>query len=285
MTPKEESRVLSGELAPLKSEAEIEAARVALAERLSQQTSGRYSRVILAALSSIPWIGSLLSAAATYQGDLEQGQHNELHRLWLEEHRAKLEGLARTLASIVDRFDSLGDEIEDRVTSPEYLNLVRQAFRSWDSAATDEKRDFIRKLLTNAGGTKLCSDDLVRLFISWIDLYHESHFAVIRAIYREPGSTRARIWESIHGGDVREDSAEADLFKLLVRDLSTGGVIRQQRATNAYGEYLRKSRPAARSNSPTMKSAFDDVEAYELTELGRQFVHYMMNELVPRVET
>lgn len=32
-----------------------------------------------------------------------------------------------------------------------------------------------------------------------------------------------------------------------------------------------------------MKSAFDDEKGYELTELGRWFVHYTMNELVPRI--
>jgi len=32
-----------------------------------------------------------------------------------------------------------------------------------------------------------------------------------------------------------------------------------------------------------MKSAFDDSEQYELTELGQQFVHYTMNEIVPRI--
>ena len=33
----------------------------------------------------------------------------------------------------------------------------------------------------------------------------------------------------------------------------------------------------------TMKSAFDDLEQYELTELGKQFVHYTMNEVVTRI--
>ena len=32
-----------------------------------------------------------------------------------------------------------------------------------------------------------------------------------------------------------------------------------------------------------MKSAFDDQEQYELTELGKQFVHYTMNELVTQL--
>ena len=32
-----------------------------------------------------------------------------------------------------------------------------------------------------------------------------------------------------------------------------------------------------------MKSAFDDKEQYVLTELGKQFVHYTMDELVSRI--
>jgi hypothetical protein len=32
-----------------------------------------------------------------------------------------------------------------------------------------------------------------------------------------------------------------------------------------------------------MKSAFDDKEAYVLTEMGKQFVHYTMNDVVMRV--
>ena len=33
-----------------------------------------------------------------------------------------------------------------------------------------------------------------------------------------------------------------------------------------------------------MTSAFDDEKDYVLTELGKQFVHYAMNELTPRIE-
>ena len=32
-----------------------------------------------------------------------------------------------------------------------------------------------------------------------------------------------------------------------------------------------------------MKSAFDDQEQYVLTELGKQFVHYTMTDLVKRI--
>jgi len=34
-----------------------------------------------------------------------------------------------------------------------------------------------------------------------------------------------------------------------------------------------------------MKSAFDDEEPYVLTELGSQFVHYTMNEVVKRISS
>jgi len=33
-----------------------------------------------------------------------------------------------------------------------------------------------------------------------------------------------------------------------------------------------------------MESAFEDTKPYVLTELGKQFVHYTMNEVVARLE-
>jgi hypothetical protein len=93
------------------------------------------------------------------------------------------------------------------------------------------------------------------------------------------------MWREVHGREVAENSAEADLFKLLVRDLSTGGVIRQHRDTTADGQFVRKTptKTPKGYGSRVMKSAFDDTEEYELTEFGRQFVHYTMNEVVPRI--
>lgn len=127
--------------------------------------------------------------------------------------------------------------------------------------------------------------NVVRMFIEWIDKYAEPHFAVIRHIFKSPGSTRHQVWSSIHGADVREDSAEADLFKLLIHDLSTGHVIRQHREKDYYGNF-KKNEPQRKGSgqaSRIMTSAFDDDKRYELTELGKQFVHYTMNEIVPRI--
>jgi hypothetical protein len=107
---------------------------------------------------------------------------------------------------------------------------------------------------------------------------------VIRCIYNKQGITRIEIWDEIYGELPREDSAEADLFKFLIRDLSTGGVIRQERETNQAGQFLRKRRPRSKlAASTTMESAFEDTKPYVLTRLGDQFVHYTMNEVVTRI--
>ena len=252
---------------------------------LGGERQHRYRRFFLAALGSVPWVGGFIAATAALDAEKAQQNVNELQREWLDEHREKLVDLTKTLVEIVQRLESLGEEIQRRIESEDYLALVRKAFRTWDQADTEEKRRLIKNLLMNAGGTSLCPDDLVRLFIQWIDYYHEAHFAVIRAVYKEPDSTRADIWATLHGESVREDSAEADLFKLLMRDLSTGSVVRQHRATTGEGQFIRKqpTRTPRGTASRVMKSAFDDAEQYELTELGRQFVHYTMNEVVPRI--
>ncbi|HUW99172.1 MAG TPA: hypothetical protein VMV40_10120 [Acidiferrobacter sp.] len=139
--------------------------------------------------------------------------------------------------------------------------------------------------MTNAAGTRVCSDDVLRLFLDWLELYHEAHFAVIRHVFQNPGSTRFDIWSQMYGDLPREDSADADLFKLLIRDLSTGGVIRQERDTNQIGQFVRKTpQRMRRGHAPTtMESAFDDTKPYVLTGMGKQFVHYTMNEVVTRI--
>lgn len=241
-------------------------------------------KFILAALGSIPWVGGFISAAVSYKTEEGTLRTDSLQTQWLEEHARKIAELMNALRDVVERFESLGSQIDERIQNEEYLALVRRAFRVWDRADTDEKRRYVGNLVSNAAGTKLCSDDVVRLFIDWLDLYHEAHFAVIREIYAHPGSSRFLIWDAIHGELPREDSAEADLFKLLIRDLSTGGVIRQERDTNQYGQFLRKKTPRRKGPvSSTVESAFEETKPYVLTALGQQFVHYTMTEVVPRI--
>ena len=260
--------------------AELEKGRSSKGRRIGE-------RFFLAALSAIPWIGGFIAAAASIPSDEAGQKADDLRTKWLEEHERKLSKLREDLDVIHERFASLGPDIEERIQSPEYLSLVRQAFRVWDQAETEEKRQFVANLVTNSAGTRVCSDDVIRLFISWLDIYHEAHFAVIREIHQNPGSTRFDIWSGVYGDEnlPREDSAEADLYKMLIRDLSTGGVIRQARDTTEAGEFLRKRAPKRRGSAPTtMKSAFDDNEPYVLTNLGKQFVHYTLLGEVQRLE-
>lgn len=258
----------------------------ALIARLGAGKSHRYVRFLVAALGSIPWVGGLIAASASFSAESEQQNLNELQRLWLEEHREKLKLLGDTLAEILLRLDKLGDEVQERIESPEYLALVKKAFRSWDQADTEEKKQMFKKLIANAGASKLCPDDLIRLFLHWIDLYHETHFVVMKEIYRNPNITRAELWQNIHGQPVREDSSEADLFRYLIRDLSTGGVIRQARDTDAAGHFLKKDTRGQSHKNPSrvMESAFEDTKPYVLTELGKKFVHYVMTDVVSQIE-
>ena len=250
----------------------------------------RRSRILekffLAALSSIPWVGGVLSAAEGFRADEGNMRLNRLQTQWLEEHQRKIGELGRTLQQVGNRLADLGNEIEERIQSEEYLSLVRKAFRIWDESDTEEKRKLLANVVTNAAGTKLCSDDIIRIFLDWIRMYNEVHFAVMREVYQNPGSTRYDIWVSLYGENTpREDSSQADLFRYLIRELSTGGVIRQPRETNTAGQFVRK-RPQRRppgSAPTTMESTFEHTKPYVLTELGREFVHYTMNEIVKRI--
>lgn len=270
---------------PVSSDSSISEIRGEL-EKLNPDLKKRaLEKFALAALGSIPWVGGFISAAVNLKTEEGSLKTESLQTKWLEEHERKMHRLNDTLTEIGQRFDAIGSEIEDRIKSEEYLDVVRKAFRTWDDADTDEKRRYVANLVTNSAGTKLCSDDVIRQFIDWLELYHESHFAVIRVIFQIPGATRYHIWTEINGEVPREDSAEADLYRLLIRDLSTGGVIRQDRETTYDGRFLKK-RPATRGlskASSTMESAFEDSKSYVLTELGKQFVHYTMNEVVSRL--
>ena len=240
-------------------------------------------RFYLAVLGVLPWIGVLITAAIGRWGEADQERVNDVHRYWLEEHNARLRELEETTAKIVSAATASGELGQRRLNDENYLSLVRLGFRTWDRSETRDKRELVRKILSNAACDSLCTDDFVRRFIEWIDEYNEYHFKIVRRLYRFPGSTRRDIWQELYGVPVREDSAEADLFRMLIRDLSTGGVIRQERETTSDGDFLRRRPARTRRSGMTTKSTFDDADPYVLTELGKDFVHYALNEVVPRL--
>jgi hypothetical protein len=276
---------MTKEIVPPDENAIVERLRSELTKAEPSNRRRIVEKFILAALGSIPWVGGFLAAAAEYKAEEGSLQQDSLQTQWLKEHHSKILALRQELEAIQQQFETLGEGIEARLQSEEYLGIVRKAFRIWDEADTREKRRYSANLVTNSASTRVCADDVVRLFLDWIDLYHESHFAVIREIFQNPGATRFEVWSTLWGDLPREDSAEADLFKLLIRDLSTGGVIRQERDVNALGQFVRKTPVRRRrGNSPTtIDSAFEDTKPYVLTEMGNQFVHYTMNEVVGRI--
>ena len=234
----------------------------------------------------VPFAGGALSAVAGAWSEGEQEKVNQFLEHWVQMLRDELKEKEDTIIEIMARLDLQDDAIAQRVESKEYQSLVRKTFREWSGAESREKRILIRNILANAAATELSSDDVVKMYIDWINQYSEMHFQVIGAIYNSNGISRGEIWRKIGRQQVREDSADADLYKLLIRDLSTGGVIRQHRKVDYYGNFVPKTpnRRSQGSGPKPMVSAFDEVEKYELTGLGRQFVHYAMTDLPLKIE-
>jgi hypothetical protein len=192
----------------------------------------------------------------------------------------------KTVFEIMARLDLQDEEIAKRVESKEFQSLMKKAFREWAGAESETKREYVRNILANAASSRISNDDVVRLYIDWLQRYSELHFEVIGAVYNIAGITRGEIWQKIGKGEVREDSAEADLYKFLFQELSLGHIIRQHRETDYHGNFIPRTpqrRPKGSGPKPAV-SAFDDEQQYELTALGKQFVHYAMTELPPKIE-
>lgn len=234
---------------------------------------------------AVPLVGGILSAIAGAWSEKEQEKVNQFIEQWVKMLEDEIREKEATVIEIMARLDLQDEKIAARVESAEFQSLVKKAFRDWSGAESEDKRILIRNLLSNAAASNISSDDVVRMFMNWISEYSELHFKVIGAIYNSSGISRGAIWRKIGKVIVREDSADADLYKLLIRDLSMGSVIRQHRETDYYGNFIAKpnSKRSSSGSSKTLTSAFDEEELYELTELGQQFVHYAMTELTPRI--
>jgi hypothetical protein len=249
--------------------------------------TAKISRGALQVLSgAVPVVGGVLSAIAGAWSEAEQERFNKFFTHWVEMLKDEMREKEKTILEIMARLDLQDEQIAARVESKEYQSLIKKTFREWAGAESETKREYIRNILANAAASRVSSDDVVRLYIDWITNYSELHFQVIAAIYNSAGITRGAIWSKIGKGAVREDSADADLYRLLFRDLSTGQIIRQHRETDYHGNFMPKipeRRPKGSGPKPIV-SAFDNDEGYELTELGKQFVHYAMTDLPPKIE-
>jgi hypothetical protein len=252
--------------------------------------SGKVAKITRGVLQvvggAVPFAGGVLSAVAGAWSEGEQEKANRFFKHWIQMLQDELMEKEQTIIEIMARLDLQDEAIAERVESKEYQSLVRKTFREWSGAEIEDKRKYIRNILSNAAATQVTSDDVVRLFIDWINQYSEMHFQVIGAIYNSDGITRGQIWRKIGKGSVREDSADADLYKLLFRDLSAGGIIRQHREIDRFGNFISKpTQHRTKGSGPKpLVSAFDNEEGYELTALGQQFVHYAMTDLPLKIE-
>lgn len=247
----------------------------------------KFTRTALNAASGlVPFAGGVLSAISGAWSEQEQDQVNKFFKYWIQGIEDELKEKEKTLLEIMSRLNLHDEKISERVKSKEYQSLVRKTFRDWAATESEKKREFVRNILSNAASSSLASDDVIRLFMEWIDTYSEMHFQVISAIYNANGISRGEIWRRIGRETVREDSADADVYKLLIRDLSTGGIIRQHREVDYHGNFVAKpsAKKSKTDSSRTMKSSFDEEELYVLTDLGQQFIHYAMTDLPIRIE-
>ncbi len=253
---------------------------------------GSTPKVIRGALQviggAVPFAGGLLSAAAGAWSENEQEKVNKFLRQWIKMLEDEIKEKEITILEIMARLNIHDEKISKRLESKEYQSLLKKTFREWSGAESEDKRTYIRNILANAAASSITSDEVVRLFIDWLKMYSELHFKVVSIIYKHGtnGVSRGEIWRDLGKSEVAENSADADLFKLLIRDLSTGGVVRQHREVDYYGNFISKTperRPKGSGPKP-VTSAFDDEDSYELTELGKQFVHYAMTDLPLKIE-
>lgn len=261
-------------------------------ENITKPNEGSIPKVIRGGMQvvggMVPFAGGLLSAAAGAWSENEQEKVNRFFKQWLKMLEDEIREKEQTILEIMARLDMHDEEITKRIESKEYQSLLKKTFREWSGAESEDKRTYIRNILANAAASTMTSDEVVRLFIDWLATYSELHFKVIAVIYQHQsdGISRGGVWSELGKKEVPENSADADLFKLLFRDLSTGSVIRQHREVDYHGNFIPKT-PQRRPKGSGLKpitSAFDDDDLYELTELGKQFVHYAMTDLPLMIE-
>jgi len=207
-------------------------------------------------------------------------RHNQFFKHFVQMLKDERKEKEQTIHEMA-RLDLQDEAIAQRVESAEFRSLVKKAFRDLAGTESEIKREYVRNILANTAGSRVSEDDVIRLYLEWLSKYSELHFKVIGAVYNSDGMSHGEIWKKMGKGAVREDSAAADLYKLLFQDLSTGGIVRQHRETDYQDNFIPKTperRPRGSGPKP-ITSAFDDTDGYDLTELGQKFVHYAMTEL------
>ncbi|MDR0484009.1 MAG: hypothetical protein LBH40_01845 [Alphaproteobacteria bacterium] len=237
----------------------------------------------------IPYGGGFFSALAGHLGEKEQDKINDFLNFQIQMLKDEWKEKEFTFAEITQRLDWQDDIISHKVSSEEFQSLCKKAFRDWGAIGSEDKRKYVRNVLVNSASDNQTGYEIVKLFLDWIQKYSDLHFNIMKIIYNKDGITRYDIWKDLYPNIniPREDSQEADLYKLIIRDLSTGGIIRQYKEVNYRGEFIKNGPTGSKipnGNSSTMKSAFDNEENYVLTKLGQDFIHFATNEITPKLD-
>jgi hypothetical protein len=83
-----------------------------------------------------------------------------------------------------------GDARQNWITSG--IDRARRAFRSWDEADTQEKKQMLKRLIMNAGAIELCDDDLIRSAID--SSYRRARYKIIPREALGSGLTGSICW-------------------------------------------------------------------------------------------
>lgn len=250
-----------------------------------EAAEGSYAAKVLRFMLNTVGLGGVAGAWSEVESE---NFFNIIKELLALEHK-KMAEMCATVLEVQSRLSDLENQsdIQARMADESYLALVRKCFRDWSATESEQKRQFVRNLLVNAAAAyQQTSDEILSLYARWINEYSEKHFNVLSFIYLNQGCTRQQIWQGIGGQPARDDSADADLFKMLMHDLQVGHLIRQNRDVDHDGRFFKKSQRGVRKGpaSPYIKSAFADEEPHYLTKLGGDFVHYVMTETVHKIE-
>lgn len=233
----------------------------------------------LAYLSGIPsTTDQSVIETVTDVSSKEQAQFHALINTWLHLQADEIREIGQTLLEVLKQLDLSNKKIRFRLESPQYLKLVRKSFRNWSTAESELKRRLMTNLLVNASIRTSSPDFVISMFIDWLDKYSDEHFRIIENLYHvDPkGLTRYQIWHQTYPYQPGEDSAEADLFRMLILDLTTGHIIRQERGKDYHGNFMRTVAKKDEVTHTTASPTFDNTKKYVLTELGKQFVTYAM---------
>src|SRR5258708_6525909 len=136
-------------------------------QALTRGYGPKVARFALALLGGVPFVGGAFRGAARAWSDAEQAYYNKGTANWLKLQQDEMQEIGIAIAEVVRRRDLNDEETQKRIESPEYLSLIKKCFRDWSAAESEEKRVYVRNLLTTAATSRICTDDVVRMFIQW----------------------------------------------------------------------------------------------------------------------